>query len=150
MKLEDEVKIVVPFENDREKVVLNLAYTYSIFLERTLSILHAFDINDQHFNILKTLNEQHPEPIPVGEIKRLLLNKRGDLTRLLDKLCTMGLITRDVDSEDRRVVLVAISDKGRAQVREMDAKLLTQRESRIKLSEEEAKQLNGLLDKLRG
>ena len=150
MKLEDEIAIVSPFNNEREKVMLNLAYTYGVFLDKTLGVLGAFDINDQHYNILKTLNEHYPEPISVGEVKRLLLNKRGDLTRLLDKLCHTGLVVREVAPDDRRVVLVTLSPKGRAQLQEMDAGLSAQRDAALALSEAEARQLNELLDKLRG
>jgi DNA-binding MarR family transcriptional regulator len=149
-RLEDELQTTTPFANNRQKVIVNLVYTYGVFLERTLMVLHDFDINDQHFNILKTLNEHYPEPLPVGEIRRLLFNKRGDLTRLLDKLTTMELIERDTDPEDRRVVLVAITDKGREQVKAMDERIITERDAQIALSEEEAQQLNELLDKLRG
>ena len=150
MKLEEEIDIVLPFADERSKAMLNLAYTYGVFLDKTLSVLAKFDINDQHYNILKTLNEHYPAPISVGEVKRLLLNKRGDLTRLLDKLCLMGLVVRETAPEDRRVVLVTISPKGREQLREMDAGLFAQRDVRLTLSEAEARQLNELLDKLRG
>jgi DNA-binding MarR family transcriptional regulator len=149
MKLEDEIDIIVPFANERQKVIVNLVYTYGVILEQTLDILHPFDINDQHYNILKIVHEQYPEPISVGEIKRLLFNKRGDLTRLLDKLVGREWLVREIDPQDRRVFLVTISQEGRQQVREMDAKLSAQRDQKNNLSEEEAKQLNDLLDKLR-
>jgi DNA-binding MarR family transcriptional regulator len=149
MKLEDEIQIIVPFANEREKVILNLVYTYSILLDKTLDVLKKYDINDQHYNILKTLNDHYPIPASVGEIKKLMLNKRGDITRLLDKLHAMGLITRGVDPENRRVVLVTITEIGKELLREIDAKLAKQRDPKDNLTEEEAQQLNELLDKLR-
>jgi DNA-binding MarR family transcriptional regulator len=150
MKLEDEINILVPFASERQKVVVNLVYTYGVFLDDTLAILSQFDLNDQHFNILKMLNEQYPQPLAVGEIKRLLFNKRGDLTRLLDKLTDRELVVRDLDPHDRRVFLVTLSEKGREQLQKMDALLSTQREAKNRLTEAEARQLNDLLDKLRG
>jgi DNA-binding MarR family transcriptional regulator len=150
MRLEDEIQIIIPFENNRQKAIVNLAYTYGVFLERTLAVLKAYTINDQHYNILKTLNEHDPEPVSVGDIKRLMINKRGDLTRLLDKLHAMQLITRDVDPHNRRVVLVALTAKGKEQLKAMDHELSTQRDQSHNLTEHEAQQLNELLDKLRG
>jgi DNA-binding MarR family transcriptional regulator len=150
MKLEDELDISIPFENDHQKVMVNLVYTYNFFLEKTLQALRPFDINDQHYNVLKTLDYHYPSPISVGEIKRSLFNKRGDLTRLLDKLYSMGLVIREIDSDNRRVVLVTISPKGREQLREMDANLATTRDNSSTLSKEDIQQLNDLLDKLRG
>ncbi len=42
--------------------MLNIAFTYNMILERTLSALKPFDLNDQHYNILKIVNEMHPAP----------------------------------------------------------------------------------------
>ncbi|MCU0491304.1 MAG: MarR family transcriptional regulator [Chloroflexaceae bacterium] len=150
MKLEDELHITAPFRDEHEKVIVNLVHTYNVLLEKTLAVLHPFDLNDQHFNILMTLNEHYPEAISVGDIKNLLFNKRGDLTRLLDKLTHKGLVVREVDPNDRRVFLITISDEGRRQLWEMDAQLTAQRDQANSLSAAEAHQLNALLDKLRG
>lgn len=150
MRLEDEVTFVAPFGSQYEKAIVNLAYTYGILLERTLSVLNPFDLNDQHYNILKTLNEHDPEPISVGEIKQLMVNKRGDLTRLLDKLSARGLVVRELDPQNRRVVLVSLTPQGKQQVRSIDAQLAEQRRQQRHLTEEEASQLNDLLDRFRG
>jgi len=150
MRLEDEITIAVPFRDEREKVIVNVVYTYNVLLERTLRILNPFDLNDQHFNILKTLAYHAPEPMSVGDIKRLLFNKRGDLTRLLDKLSDRGLIEREIDPDNRRVVLVTITLMGQAQLQQMDTQLMAGRDQQNPLSEDEARHLNKLLDKLRG
>jgi DNA-binding MarR family transcriptional regulator len=150
MRLEEEMKIISPFDDEHHKVVVNLAYTYNVFLERTLEVLRLFDVNDQHYNILKTLHDHSPKPISVGEIKTILLNKRGDLTRLLDKLSDMGLVVREVNPENRRVVLATITKLGKERVREIDGKLAKQRDPKEVISHKEAVALNTLLDKLRG
>jgi DNA-binding MarR family transcriptional regulator len=149
MRLEDEIHVLVPFESHRQKAIVNVAYTYGVFLERTLKVLRTYDINDQHYNILKTLHVHDPEPVSVGEIKRLMINKRGDITRLLDKLDAMKLIDRAVDPQNRRVVLVSITAQGKQQLAEMDRRLSTERDQVNQLTEQEAQQLNDLLDKLR-
>lgn len=150
MRIEDELPFVAPFGSEYEKAIVNLAYTYGMFLERTLSVLKPYDLNDQHYNILKTLNEHDPEPISVGEIKHLMVNKRGDLTRLLDKLSALALVVRELDPENRRVVLVSLTAKGKQQVRAIDAQLTEQRRRQRRLTEEEARRLNDLLDRFRG
>lgn len=150
MRFEDEVMIVTPFANQYEKAIVNLAYTYGVFLDRMLSILKDYDLNDQHYNILKTLNEHDPHPISVGEIKQLLINKRGDLTRLLDKLSALGLVNRELDPENRRVVLVSLTPTGKQQLHTIDTILNEQRRQQRSLTDAEAAQLNDLLDRLRG
>ena len=150
IRLEEEIQLVLPFEDPREKAVLNLVYTYTVFLERTLRVLKPYDLNDQHYNILKILCEQDPTPVSVGTIKHLLLDKRGDLTRLLDKLGAMSLVARETSLENRRVVLVSITTKGREQLHEIDTRLAEKRHLQGNLTFEEAERLNELLDRLRG
>jgi DNA-binding MarR family transcriptional regulator len=150
MKLEDEINTGMPFESERLKALVNLVYTYNFFLDKTLKALAEFDINDQHYNILKILSVQSPRPVSVGEIKNLLFNKRGDLTRLLDKLSDMNLVVREVNAENRRVVYVTISDLGKERLAQMDHNLETQRDSGSNISELAATQLKALLDQLRG
>ena len=50
----------------------------------------------------------------VGALARKCLMKQPTLTRTLDRMVARGLVRRELDSGDRRGVLVALSDKGRA------------------------------------
>lgn len=138
------------FKNERQKAMFNLAYSYTVVLGRTLAVLKSYELNDQHYNILKILQEADPSPLPIGEVKKLLMDKRGDLSRLIDKLVKKKLVTRETNAENRREVLVAISKLGAVLIVEVDERLHQERDSKIGLSELEAKQFNELLDKLRG
>lgn len=48
-----------------------------------------------------------------GQLARITLNKQPTLTRLLDRMATMGHIERQSDASDRRITLVQISKSGR-------------------------------------
>ncbi len=79
-----------------------------------------------------------------------MLDKMSDASRLVEKLRIKGLADRNICPNDRRNVDVYITDKGLETLAEIDKK---QNEMKIKMSnlqEEELKQLNLLLDKLRG
>ncbi|MDR2306702.1 MAG: MarR family transcriptional regulator [Paucimonas sp.] len=52
--------------------------------------------------------------LTVGEISQRLLTDPGSLTPLLKRLESEGLLSRSRSREDERVVLVHLSDKGRA------------------------------------
>ena len=52
--------------------------------------------------------------IPVGEIGEKLYLDNGTLTPLLKKLEAAGYLTRSRDKADERVVIVSLTDKGRA------------------------------------
>lgn len=150
MNEETEVLRVRPFESERQKAMFNLAYSYQMILGRTLQVLKKYELNDQHYNILKILQEADPAQLLIGEVKKQLMDKRGDLSRLIDKLVRRNLVLRETNVENRREVLVAIGREGVTLIVDIDRQLREERDTKIGLSEPEAKQLNTLLDKLRG
>jgi len=144
-----EVLRVRAFESERQKAMFNLSYSYQMILGRTMQVLKKYELNDQHYNILKILQEADPAQLLIGEVKKQLMDKRGDLSRLIDKLVRRNLVLRETNVENRREVLVAIGREGVALIVDIDRQLREERDTKIGLSEPEAKQLNTLLDKLR-
>ena len=76
-----------------------------------------------------------------------MIERAPNATRLMDKLCDKNLIERTRCESDRRVVYVKISPKGlqlldHINIGEFDSHMNS-------ISEDEAKLLNKLLDKIR-
>jgi len=73
-----------------------------------------------------------------------------DASRLVEKLKQKGLVERVQCEEDRRAVNVLITDKGLTLLKEIDP-LLNERYQELgkRFNDDEARQLNNLLDKLR-
>lgn len=134
-----------------ERAVIEVVITYNTLLERTLNALRPYSLSDQHYNILKVLEARSLEAVSVGELKEKLFNKRGDLTRLLDKLSALKLVDRDLNPDNRRQVDVRITHLGLSQLAQMDMALRAGRDSRIEaaLSPLEATTLIELLTRLR-
>lgn len=57
----------------------------------------------------------------MGELVRLTCQSGATLTGIVDRLLAAGLVDRDRDDHDRRVVHVALSEAGRAKLREVAA-----------------------------
>ncbi|AXC49311.1 MarR family transcriptional regulator [Paracoccus suum] len=51
-------------------------------------------------------------PVPMGELSRMLLISNGNATDVVSRLEAEGLALRTPSSEDRRTVLVALTDAG--------------------------------------
>jgi DNA-binding MarR family transcriptional regulator len=66
------------------------------------------------FNVLRILYVRDPERkgISRGALEALLINRVPDVTRLLDRLESAGLIARHRPKENQRTVLAALTDKG--------------------------------------
>lgn len=67
------------------------------------------------FGILEALH--HIGPMSQTEIGRKLLRSNPNITTVIDNLEKDGLVRRERQSNDRRVVLVSLTPKGRAMIR---------------------------------
>ena len=149
MKFEEQIK-QPSFNNAREKAIVNILYTGNWIQDRTEGILKPKGINEQHYNILRILRGRHPLTICPGEIKEVLINKRGDLTRLLDKLVNMELVDRNINPDNRRMINLKLTETGIGLLADLDPEFEILNQKNNALSEDESEQLSNLLDKLRG
>lgn len=134
------------FPNNKIKATLNILYTANWISGHQNAFFKPFGISPQQFNILRILNGAD-KPLKVHTIKERMVEKSPNTTRLMDKLCAKNLIGREHCPNDRRVVYSSITSKGRNLLIEISKHLKT--DVLENLTEEEAKILSGLLDKIR-
>ncbi len=149
MRIEEAIKQKTPFKSERQKAVVNLIYTHNWLVGQQKAFFKTYDITLQQYNVLRILRGQHPNPISTSEIRERMLDKMSDVSRIVDRLVKKDLVTRQVCKSDKRLVDVFIHENGLClldQIDEINAQteLLTS-----SLTEEEARQLNYLLDKMR-
>ncbi len=149
MKIEEAIK-QEQFNSPIHKAIVNLIYTFNWHLDRTAGVFRDFDLTPQQYNVLKILRRSYPKALPAGEVKEVMLDKNPDLTRLCDRLCSKGLIERELNPGNRRQVLIKITEPGLATVGQIEPLLEEALQKWHRLSDEEAEQLSNLLDKLRG
>ena len=136
------------FRNEYQKTVVNLIYTYNWVMERNKKFFEKGDITPQQFNILRILRGAG-KPLSTLQIRQRMLDKMSDTSRIVDRLLLKGLVKKVVCESDRRLVDVSISDKGLELLEKLDSYNDELDSLLSNLSEEEAKMLNGLLDKIR-
>ncbi len=139
----------VKFRNSHQKAAINLIYTLSWMREKTKCIFEAEDITPQQFNILRILRGSFPQPLSTLQIRERMLEKMSDTSRIVDRLITKGFVKKLTCKNDRRLVDVIISDKGKKLLERLDT-----RQNEIdgvlnNLSEKDANILSDLLDKIR-
>ena len=76
------------------------------------------------YNVLRILRGGPDDGLPCSEIGARMINRDSDVTRLTDRLVAQGLAARKRQEEDRRVVKVAITDRGHELLRELDEPVL--------------------------
>lgn len=107
------------FDSPEQEVYLNLWRTYDRLRAFEDELFSRHGLTAQQYNALRLLRAAHPEPVPTLHLATRLISKAPDITRLLDKLSERGLVVRERPPENRRTVMVGISEQGRALLREL-------------------------------
>jgi DNA-binding MarR family transcriptional regulator len=128
--------------------VLNLIRAESLLAAELNNRFRPFGLTGSTFNVLMILDGE-AEPLSPHEIGERLLVTRGTVTGLLDTLQRQGLVKRVPHPGDRRMLLIELTDKGRAVLRETwPAHFPAQTEMLSVLSDTEKETLVRLLGKL--
>lgn len=138
------------FQSEYHKLVVNIIYTASWINSDSSQKLKVHGLTPQQFNILRILRGQYPKPATVNLLIERMLDKMSNASRLVDKLMAKGLLERKICTNDRRAVDVIITKKGLNLLAVIDKDQKKWEEPLTTLTKTECKELNRLLDKLRG
>jgi DNA-binding MarR family transcriptional regulator len=149
MKIEDEIK-QKSFKSEYQKLAVNLLFTHGWLVSFQKKLFENHEITNAQFNILRILRGQYPDPVSINILKERMLDKMSDTSRLVERLRMKGLVDRKICKEDRRKSDVKITDKGLELLKNLDYIDDSFHIIFNKINIKEAKDLNNLLDKLRG
>lgn len=149
MRLEDEIK-QQKFESEIQKLMINQLFTGKWVNDLISKYLKPYGLTTQQYNVLRILRGQHPKSISVNSIAVRMIDKMSNVSRLIDKLKDKGHVNRTINPDDRRQVDIEITDSGLKLLKDLDEVQKQIKTHFNTLTEKEAKQLNDLLDKLRG
>ena len=150
MELEKEIRQTVKFQSEYQKLSVNILYSASwldILISRKLK---PYGLTIQQFNVLRILRGQLPEPATINPLIDRMIDKSSNASRLVDRLQQKELVDRCSNTVDKRSVHVKITEKGLELLKLIDQKAASFEEALTHLPEKEAKELNRLLDKMRG
>ncbi len=149
MQIEDEIK-QASFKDEHQKLAVNLIYTQACFDTLFSQALKGYSITPEQFNVLRILKGSYPKPMAVKDVQERMINKMSNTSRLIEKLRSKGFLERIACEYDRRAVDVTLTPLGLEQLETYNKEIEPIYQHYKTLSVEEAKQLNNLLDKLRG
>jgi DNA-binding MarR family transcriptional regulator len=136
------------FRNEYHKTVVNLIFTYNWITEKTKQFFEKGDITSQQYNILRILRGAG-KPLSTLQIRQRMLDKMSDTSRIVDRLVKKELVQKVICKTDRRLVDVTITDTGLQLLERLDSYNEQMDAMLGNLTEEDAKLLNNLLDKIR-
>jgi DNA-binding MarR family transcriptional regulator len=160
-KLQAEIKKVNPFSSLEQEVYLNLLKAADVLLSEAAELLKPYGLSPTQYNALRILRGAgagcdggHVDPNAGGlacrEIGQRMITRDPDLTRLLDRLESRGLVTRGRERKDRRMVLTRITPAGLELVRQLDEPVLElHRKQLAHLGQPKLNELLALLEAVR-
>ncbi len=148
MKTIDEV-VKTKFKDEKHRFLANLKYSSNWIHNLFIDLLEPYKLSPEQFNVLRILRG-NGDWVAMGEVRDLMIDKTPNLTRLVDKLIDKELIERKRCTEDRRNVNIRIVDKGYEVLKQIDMLSDTHLDWTENISDEEARTVSRILDKMRG
>jgi DNA-binding MarR family transcriptional regulator len=104
------------FDSVQQEAYLALWRTYDRLRAIEDELFAPLDLTAQQYNLLRLLRAEHPDPVAASGLAERLVSRAPDVTRMLDKLETRGLVRRVRSETDRRAIRVSITEAGIAQL----------------------------------
>ena len=151
MGLKEQLKMR-EFKSEYQKAHLNLYHTVYGMLYREKQFFSNYDLTSNQYNVLRILRGQNGKSVSIKEIRSRMLDRGSDVGRIVVRLEKKGLVKKMICENDRRAMDVVISEKGLALLTDINDAPSEEalNSGMLNLTEEQARQLNELLDIIRG
>jgi MarR family transcriptional regulator, organic hydroperoxide resistance regulator len=110
--LQREIRQRPPFRSDAQEAAIAILRTADIVRRHLAAVVEPHGITFQQYNVLRILRGARPEPLSTQEIGERLIEQTPGVTRLLDRLESKALVTRERCPEDRRLVHARVTRSG--------------------------------------
>lgn len=144
--LRDEIRQTRPFDSLEQETLLAVERTAAVLMHRFGDALKPHGITPTQYNVLRILRGAGAVGLCRNEIRERLVAQVPDVTRLLDRMEDAGLVERERDAADRRLVTTRITGAGLQLLKRLDAPVLDLH--RRHLGHLSAAQLRSLIDLL--
>ena len=116
-----ELKQKRAFSSREQEVLLGIRIAAARITEPWDKFLKATaSLTPNQYNVLRILRGSHPARLACGDISERMITRDPDVTRLVDRLSRLGLVSRARGRRDRRVVEIGITEKGQQILRTLD------------------------------
>src|SRR5579863_1533127 len=129
------------------RVFVTLMRTADALARGAEALLKPFSLSGTQYNILRILRGAGEKGMACREVGGQLITRDPDITRLLDRMESRGLISRAREAQDRRVVKTRITAEGLRLLDELDKPMRDLHRRQLRhLPEKQLRQLSNLLE----
>lgn len=116
MGLAEELGLDKPIQTLQHESLLNIIYTGTMISRASFRYFQGTNLTDAQFNVLVQLKYSDGRSLSQSALGRRLVVNKADMTGIIDRLEKTGLVIRRPHLKDRRVHMIAMTDKGAATV----------------------------------
>ncbi len=113
-------KAARPSASLEARIFVALLQTAYALGQEAEQLLKSAGLTGAQYNVLRILRGAEPEGLPCRGIGDRMISHDPDMTRLLDRMEKRGLITRERQTDDRRVVKTRITPQALSLLRTLD------------------------------
>jgi DNA-binding MarR family transcriptional regulator len=111
------VSVNLPLE---DRLFISLQKTADLLGQGAEQLFKPHRLTGTQYNVLRILRGAEPDGLPCSSIGERMISHDPDMTRLLDRMEKRALITRERQTDDRRVVKTRISQEGLSLLKSLD------------------------------
>ena len=104
----------------QDRIFVALLRTADALSQEAEQLLKAAGLTGTQYNVLRILRGAEPEGLPCRGVGDRMISHDPDMTRLLDRMEKRGLITRERQIDDRRVVKTRITPQALSLLKTLD------------------------------
>ena len=143
-------KTRAPQTHLEEQVFVNVMRTADALARGGEALLKPTGLSATQYNVLRILRGARTKGLACREVGCRMISRDPDITRLLDRMESRGLIARAREEQDRRVVKTRITPEGLRVLAELDAPVQELHRRQLHhLPAKELRQLSRLLERVR-
>lgn len=136
----------LPLEDRIFVALLKAADSLNVEAEQ---LIRQHSLTGVQYNVLRILRGAEPQGLPCSAIGDRMISHDPDMTRLLDRLAKRDLITRERQSDDRRVVKTRITSSGLELLKSLDQPVREMHKGQFRhMNSAQLKSLSELLDQV--
>lgn len=121
--LREDLKKRHPFDSLPQEAMLAIMRTSDLLENRFARLLRPYGLTPTQYNVLRILRGEG-EPLPCLEIANRMIQVAPPITRVIDQLLKLALVTKTRCTTDRRVFRIALKPKAIQQLAQLDQPVL--------------------------
>jgi DNA-binding MarR family transcriptional regulator len=134
-----------------QEAFLNVVRAADWLTRGSAELLKEHGLSGAQYNVLRILRGSEPGGLPCKEVAERMITREPDVTRLLDRMESRGMIARSRSEADRRVVVTRITREGLELLTELDDPVAALHKRQFAhLTREQLAEFNRLLELVRG